>query len=521
MDSSQSLTLQNELAEIVGHVRRKGVRLWAENGQLHYRAPKGALTPKEMQLLKGSTRQIAALLERDAEGQGSTGAESHPAPHICPLSFSQAAHWNLYELSGRRSLRQLASATRLQGRLNITALRMSLAEVVRHHEALRTRIVMCNGAPAQEILPTVDCELKVEDLTTLSERFQKVEINRIIEYLILKPIDVAVAPLFVVRLLRLCQDEHVLIVAMEHMISDAFSLGILLRDLFTAYIQAVKGNPISLPPVQVQFSDYAVWQRSAQTSWIEKHGKYWNERLKGFQRLRFPVDDFLPTSPCLGWGGVRLQIDESLKAELSQWCRLRQTTLVMGVFTAYVGLLLRWCNVSEALIQYQTDGRFSPKLLNTIGYFASVLYLRIKLLESDRFVDLLNQVINEFFKAYEHADSSYVEAQIPRPDFTRNSSFNWVPQSQQAESLEFVGSENAIVTSAVSFENSMLRNVERDTEPMVLLYDADRGVAGSIYFPQNRFSAATIERFGRNFQKFIGTLLRQPEGRVTAIPLVD
>lgn len=515
MTSANNLVSTDTIDDVLGAVREKGVRLWSENGQLHYKAPKGALTQEEIARLRVSKDQIILHLERAAAAQI---AEPRAEPrrwldHI-PLTFSQLAHWNLYRLNERPAIRQVASATRLRGWLNVDALQKSVAEVVRRHDALRTRIVVMNGTPTQVISESSDHELRVDDLTALSGTRCEVEIERRIEQFILESVDVAIDPLFAALLLRLRDDEQVLVVAMEHMISDMYSLNILLRDLFTVYMQALKGRAFSLPEIPVQFPDYAVWQRNSQRLWIEKQGAYWDQRLTGCKRLRFPVDKDLPTATRVGWGTVPIQIGSDLKAELREWCRLKRTTLVMSVFTAYVGLVLRWCDASEAVFKYQSDGRFSPRIENTIGSFAAALYLRIRLLEDDSFVDLMNRAAEEYCRAYEHADFSYMAAQVPRPEFTGNPAFNWVPQVSKIDLSGLDGSENTIKCFPVHFAHPMLKKLDMDNEPTIVLHDTDNEVIGGVHFPLNRFSVNTMERFARNFLVFVGALLRQPNGRV-------
>ena len=474
MNSAHSQVSMHRIADVLGSVRKKGVRLWSQNGQLHYRAPKGVLTQEEIERLRVSSEQIVAFLER------ATGAEIaeptvEPRRRLdrAPLTFSQLSRWHLLQTGEVPNLRQVASATRLRGRLNIDALRKSIAEIVRRHDALRTRIVVSDGIPVQEIAESGDCELEVDDLTVVPESSREAEVKRLIEQLILEPIDIAVGPLLGVRLLKIRDDEHVLVVAMEHMISDGFSLNILARDILVAYMQASRGCAFSLPAIPVQFADYAVWQRSAQKSWIESHGAHWNERLAGCQRLRFPEHRSMQTATRLGRGAIPIQIGRDLKAELREWCRLKRTTLVMSVFTAYVGLVLRWCNASEAVIQYQSDCRFSSKIEDTIGYFSSTLHLRMALLEDDSFVDLMNRATEEYCKACEHADFSCIEAQVPRPEFTRNTVFNWVPQGYRVDLSALEGSDDAITCSPVSFTHPMLKKLELDYEPTILLYDRD------------------------------------------------
>ena len=511
----------NGIAEILGFARAKGVSFWLANGKLHYRAPKDALTHSEMERLRRSKAQIVALLETSTASQA---AEPLLVPrqrldHV-PLAFSQAAHWNLYRLNQRRCIRQIAGATRLCGCLNIKALRESIAEIVRRHEALRTRIVFSkdDGTLVQEIDERGRSELVVIDLRTVPNELREAAVTDSIEQLILEPIDPALGPLFGTRLLQLNELEHVLIVAMEHMISDAYSLNILWEEIFSAYRQISQGRVVYLPPVPIQFADYAVWQREAHTSWIYKHSAYWAERLVGIQRLHFPTGKCFQTSTRPGWGCVPLPISRDLKERLAKWARVRQTTLVMSIFTAYVGLVLHWCNVSDVLVQYQIDGRACQKLRRTIGYVASVLYLRISIVETDNFVDLLNRVTKEYCQAYEHSDSSYMESQIPRPAFTLNPFFNWVPDADQTD---IVDAGEAITTSTVRFEHPIGRNLDRDNEPMVELRDTEGEVLGGVYFALSRYSTDAMEVFGRNFFHFIGALLDRPEQRLRDIPLLQ
>lgn len=336
--------------------------------------------------------------------------------------------------------------------------------------------------------------------------------------MIIEPVDVSVDLLFGIRLIRLHDDEHVLVVAMEHMISDAYSMNILLRDLFSVYVQMTKNCAFSLPPISVQFSEYAVWQRNAQASWIEKHEAYWNERLAGFRQLIFPGGQ--QSSTRQGWEIVPLRIGKDLKVELREWCRREQTTLAMTAFTAYVALVLRWCNASESVIRYQSDGRVSPKTENTIGYFASILYLRIELLEGDDFVTLMHRVTKEYCQAYEHSDYSYMAAQMPGLDLTRSTAFNWIPPGSNIDFSDLHGSEDAMTSSPVRFVHPMLKALELDHDPMVMLCDTFDEIVGDIAFPLHRFPLHTMERFGRNFLVFIRTLIREPGRRVKDILLL-
>jgi len=415
MSQSNAQESLSRAVDLLGSARRKGIKLWSVNGQLHYKAPKGALSQEEIDKIRGSKRELIALLQKTVVTDDiEFTVRSDIRPEIVPLSFSQQAHWNEHRVYHLPDIRQIASATRLNGRLHIEVLRRSFDEMMRRHDALRTRIVHRDGVAVQQVGKLNDFVLELEDLTALPTQVQEKNVLRIIDELILQPIDVSVDLLFGARLIRLGQDEHVLIVVMEHMISDASSMGIFLHDLFAAYTQILRSEAVSLPDIPVQFADYAIWQQSTLNRFREKHESYWNERWAGCGRLRFPERKDIPAANRSGWECIPIHIDKDLKTELREWCRLRRTTMVMTIFAAYVGLVLRWCNAPKAVFVFQSDGRFSPKIEKAIGFFASALYLRIELHDEDTFVDLANQVAREYYQAYEHSDSCYMEAQLPR-----------------------------------------------------------------------------------------------------------
>ena len=397
-------------------------------------------------------------------------------------------------------MRSVASATRLRGPLDLNALSQSLTQVVARHGALRTRIVVCNGEPAQLVHEARRCELDVEDLTNVSDDLLQQEVPNRIEAFIRQPIDVAADALFGMRVLKLRDDEHVLIIAMEHMISDAYSMSIVSRELFSTYREVRQGQALSLPPKPLQFADYAADQRRTARLWIEKHGKYWTQRLQGCGRLRFPDESSLLASYQSGWGVTPIQIGNDLTQRLRSWSRNNRTTLPMVVFAAYVALVLRWCGVSESVIRYQGNGRAAPGAENSVGFYASRLYLRVALRPGDRFIDLARRLMAEWCKAYGHDDFSYLETQDPPPECAQNPFFNWIPKER---GLSAWGSPEP-------FANPWLQQLEWDNEPMVLLYEGDSEITGCVRYPRSRFTAAIMKRFRDNFLRVLESLVTEP-----------
>ena len=506
------------IADLLLIARLKGAVLWSENGQLRYRAPKGALTDEEIEGLRSNRGPIISLLGKTG---AKPGVEPDPLLRRAPLAYSQMAHWNFYQLHERPSLGLVSSAIRLRGLLDVDALRTSIAEIVRRHDALRTRVVVCDGIPVQEVTESVDCDLEIDDLTHLPEGLRNTHAYHLVESYILGPIHVARDRLFRTHLLRLSSHEHILIVVMEHMISDGSSKNLLLRELFAAYEQVVARGEVSLPGKPLQFSEYATSQRNGHKSWMERHGTYWAERLNGCRRLRFPEAKRFRSEAVGGLGDVPFKISKELKADLREWCRQRKTTLVMSVFTAYVALVLRWCNASEGVFLYETDGRVRPELESSVGYFAFPLYLRVELLENDRITDLLARVTNEYCNAYEHADFSYMESLVPRPDFTRNSCFNWVGPGYNMDEPNGDRSEDSIQRFHITLESRILTGIDRDSEPYALFHETAEEILGWVQYSVGRYSADTMGAFAQNLINFIKTFLYQPNIRVKDILIDD
>jgi hypothetical protein len=519
--TSEGREVNRPLAEFMAELSSRGIRIWVEQGRLRYRAPKGSLNTVELQVLRDSRDQIIAALDRD--GQGSTGdrlSQGRLLAYRAPLGFSQLWHWNLFDLGERPSARHVVAALRVLGRLDVAALRLSIDEVVRRHDALRTQIVLIEGTPVQQISESADVELKITDVGPLPQAEHEREVRRMIHDDILQPISPARDPLFSFRLIRVHDHEHVLVVTLDHLVSDGFSMNILLHDVFAGYHQLRNGQACLLPAIPVQFAEYASWQRSALESWSQQHGRYWQERLRGYLPVRAPADVHPISDQPAGWNAVPVEIDRELRADLREWCQLRRTTLPMGVFAAYVALVVRWCDVLDLVIQFQVNSRNTPGVEGTMGYFTSILFLRLQLREDDRFFDVLSRVIEEYCRAHEHADCNYLAAQLPRPAFAHGNWFNWIPLEPKVSS-DSRAETDGLTLQPQHFANPAVRTFRWDNDPEFVLFDTEEKVVGTIYFPLHRFSIAAMEALSHDFLAVLKTMLRHPEQRLKELVLPE
>lgn len=508
--------LGDNVFDLVGHLANIGVELRADGSQLTYRAPKGVLSEEDVAALRAFRDQIVALLGGHCGGDAEAAAQLEAGVQLAPLSFSQLSHWNVYRLWERPSHTVPGIATRWRGKLDLDALRRTLGALVQRHGALRTRIVLRGRTPMQEVREAISHELVVDDLTKMEDHLRDAEVRRLIYKYTFDSIDVKSYPLFRFRLIKIQEEDHVLIMVMEHIITDGVSINILQTDLFSLYQDLSAGKTSSLPSVSMQFADYARSQRRAVQSWIGHHYPYWKQRLKGCRRVRFPGDR--NDKGRRGLEALPFRIGADLHNEARAWCRSARTTPVMCFFVAFVALVLRWCDVPESVILFQSDGR-TGSAENTFGYLASPLYLRMALFDSDNYNDLLIRVIEEYCNAREHADASLLEAQLPLPGFSRNGRFNWLRQGPEESRLELHGSQGAIDVSRWKFEDPGAPNFERDVEPQLGFVETSEDVLGFVIFRVDRFSVNLMERFSRNYVRFVEVLLRFPETNLKSIVL--
>jgi Condensation domain/TubC N-terminal docking domain len=502
----------NAPAALLQSLRSRGVALWSKDNQLFYKAPTGALQPGEIELLRAHKREIIALVQTDSERNQIPVARKSAGP--APLTFSQMLHWRWLQSGERQPMRHMASATRLRGKLSIEAVRQSIAEVVKRHEALRTKIFLRHGAPVQEVDEQHKVDVRIDDLQDLSPDEQESETLRAIEETILERCDIAIDSMFVARLLRLGAQDHVLVLAMEHIISDAYSRSLLLRDVLGAYAEACSGHSQQLPQIGVQFPDYAAWQRSHLQPQLEKNLSFWMTRLQGCRRLRFPADRRSSVQAQAGWGSAPFTITDELNVQLRDWSKRRGTTPAMAALTAFMGLVFLWYRVSDAVVLYQSDGRFYPQVENTVGFFASTLYLRAELCEGDSWLELLRRVTQEYCVAYDHADHSLMETLEPGPEFLANPGFNWVLHGGAAQGQKVVPDVGGLHAEPFSFDNPVLRGLTIDSEPQILLRDTRVGIVAAVHFPANKYSREAMEYLGRMFAACLRELLTNGEGPV-------
>src|SRR5438876_6669617 len=386
------------------------------------------------EIRKLSPAQLELLAERLV-----TRAKSHTTKQTIPrredpaaavsLSFAQQRLWFIEQMEPRTSTYNLPAAIRLSGRLDVTAMERALSEVVRRHESLRTRFAVVDGQPVQIIDPPQPLNLTVIDLSHLPENHREEETRQRsmeeAEWLF----DLATGPLLRAELLRLAEEEHVMLLTMHHVVSDGWSVGVLVREVAALYEAFSQGRPSSpLEELAVQYSDFAVWQRRwLHGDVLERQLSYWREQLSDLPPLlELPTDRLRPRTQTCNVATQRFVLLERLSQDLRRLSRDEGVTMFMLLLAAYKVLLMRYTGQSDVWVGTPVANRTRVETEPLIGFFVNTLVLRTDLSGDPTFIELLERVSGTCLEGYAHQDLPFerlVEEVQPDRDLSHSPLF--------------------------------------------------------------------------------------------------
>ncbi len=349
-----------------------------------------------------------ALLELRLGREPSTTSGIEPGPPGSgpfPLSFSQQRLWFVDQMSQAESLSyHVSHAVRLHGTLRVPALRQALAEVIGRHESLRTTLVERGGTPLQAVAATGRAELPLVDLSALPGSVREAVARGLALELSGRPFSLAHGPLFRLLLLRLEASEHVLALVSHHIVSDAWSMVVLVRDLTSFYLATATGRTSPLPALELQFRDFAAWQRRfLQGATLERERSYWRRRLQGASSfVSLPTDRPRSRARNLRAARERFGLDAPLVAGLEGLGLRTESTLFMVVLAVFAVLVRYHAAQEDIVISAPISYREQPGCENLIGFFANTLLLRINLSGDPGFLELLARVRTVVLEAFDH-----------------------------------------------------------------------------------------------------------------------
>lgn len=367
-----------------------------------------------------------------------------PRPEHIPLSFSQQRLWLLDQITPHNPAYQIPGAVQLFGPLKVEALYKSLAEIVQRHEILRTTFPAVDGEPGQVINHAFQLEMPVVDLSHLSPPAQKAAARQVAEDAAAQPFDLATGPLLRVTLLHLNPENHILLIMMHHIVCDGWSLlRVFIREIAALYRAFVHGQPSPLPPLPIQYADFALWQQQwAQNEPMQRQLAYWQKQLAGIPSvLSLPTDHPRPAVQTFHGAVQSLPLSPSLSQSLQALSLAEGTTLFMTLLAAFQVLLCRYTAQEDIAVGTPIANRNRTELEDLMGFFVNTLVLRTDLSGNPSFKQLLARVKEVALDAYAHQDQPFEQlADILRPerDMSHNPLFQvmFIMQNLPEEAIE-------------------------------------------------------------------------------------
>jgi amino acid adenylation domain-containing protein/FkbM family methyltransferase len=465
----------------------------------------------EEALRAGHGVKIPALTRVERGGSSET-------PVGMPLSFAQQRLWFLDQLEPGSAFYNCPGAVRISGSLDIGALERTLSEVVRRHEVLRTRFEAVDGQPVQVVEEAEPFSLPLVDLRHLLETQRETEALRIAKEEAGLPFDLSLCPLMRATLLRLAEEQHVVLFTMHHVVSDAWSMGVLIREVVALYEAFSNNRPSPLLELPIQYADYAVWQRNwLQGEALEEQLGYWRQQLGGkLPVLEVPTDRPRPAAPLYGGAHYSFVLPDELSVALKALCRQSGTTLFMTLLAAFQTLLQRYTEQDEIVIGTDIANRNRVETENLIGFFINMLVMRVDLSDNPTFLQLLERVREIALGAYAHQDLPFdklVEELQPERSLNHSPLFRvvLVVENTPEAVLELPG----LTFSSLQFDFDVVR-----FDLTLMVSETAGSVRGYWGYSADLFDEATIEQIHKHFVTLLRSIVSNPEARLRDLEML-
>lgn len=471
---------------------------------------------------------LRRLFEGPTVGQLSAAAEealrngAARAPRIervartdaLPLSFAQQRLWFLDQLESGSAFYNVPAAVRLDGALDVEALKQALGEVVQRHEVLRTSFPTVDDQPVQSIASSIELPFDLIDLAELSRSEQESSIASHAGEFASLHFDLAHGPLIRVRLLRLSDAEHVLLFCMHHIVGDLWSMNVLVNEWARLYDGFSRGETSPLDDLPVQYADYAIWQREwLRGDVLDEQLDYWRKQLADAPAVLGLSTDKSRSNH--SFEGVRLNValPETLSSEIKAFSRREGATLFMTLLAAFGATLNYHAQQNDILIGTPIANRRQVEVENLIGFFLNTLVLRIDLAGDPDFRELLRRVRDVSLGAYAHQDVPFeklVEELRPERSLSHN------PLFQVAFTLDQVpvvtSTPGGLTLSPVEMDKGMVQ-----FDLILHLADTGAGITGTLQYQTGLFEDRTMQRFFRHFETILTEVVHSPDLRLSTL----
>ncbi len=476
-----------------------------------------ALTPEQRDLL---TQRLKQLHEQagSSNTQQLIGRRNPAEP--AQLSFAQHRLWFLDQLRPGNISYNMPMAVRFLGALNLSALQRTLTELVRRHETLRTTFAGHDGQPVQVIHEARQMELAVVDLSAHPDPLA--EAQRLASEQSHRPFNLRTGPLLRVTLFPLGVDDHLMAVALHHIISDGWSMAILVREFMALYQAFQNGQPSPLAELAIQYADFAAWQRQWLTGQVlADQLAYWTQQLAGAPPvLELPTDRARPLVQSFHGRTHRFEIPKELYGQLQAVSRGAGATPFMTLLAAFDVLLWRYTDQTDIVVGSPIAERARLETEAMIGFFVNTLVLRTKLDGNPTFIELLGRVRETCLDAYAHQDVPFERLLIEDLDAERTLSHSPLFQVLFVQHPRTSVVDLPPLPSGLRMQNLRTEATTAKFDLTFFLEETPESLLGSIEYNTDLFDATTIERMAGHFRQLLTAIAVRPDGRIADLPLL-
>ncbi|MCC5603549.1 non-ribosomal peptide synthetase [Nostoc favosum] len=516
--------------ELLSYLRSLDIQIFIDGEKFRCNAPEGTLTVELRAEIQERKAEIIEFLKATNRTHNHSFRPLVPISRSenLPLSFAQQRLWFLDQLIPNNPFYNIPVALHLTGSLNKAALEQTFNEIVRRHEALRTTFVIQSGQPVQVINPTLTIPLPIIDLRQLPQAEREIQARQFTNQEAQRPFNLSTDSLLQVKLLWLDETQYILLLNMHHIVSDGWSIGVLIQEIAALYTAFTSNQPSPLPKLTIQYADFAYWQRQwLQGEVLEKQLDYWQKQLDDISILNLPTDR--PRLAVQTYQGARqpLQLSKSLSEALLALGQQQGVTLFITLLTAFKVLLSRYTQQEDIAIGSPIANRNRSEIEGLIGFFVNSLVLRTDLTGNPTFRELLSRVKEVALGAYAHQDLPFeklVEELHPERNLNQNPLFQVVFALQNApmSALELTG----LTLSPLPFDTETTRfdlefHLWESNTQNGLWVDSSEGISGFVIYSTDLFDEATITRMLGHFQTLLEGIVANPEQRIAQLPLLS
>lgn len=500
--------------DLINRLKTQGIALRLEDGKLKLKAEKGALNEALKAEIVANKAAIIDLLST-AQSGGDSGPALVAAERNgdLPCSFAQQRLWFLDALEPGTSLYNMPFASTIVGNPDPALLQQALQTMTERHETLRTGFASVGGQPVQQISDQADIHLDIVDA-------RNNDIEKQLQALAGVSFDLTTPPLLKATLVQTADNSYILMLVFHHIIADLWSIDVFLNELSLLYASAVSGTAAALPPIDIQYADYALWQRDRlQGARLNQHLQFWKHRLTGAPEvLELPKDYARPAEPSFNGRYLEHEFDAGLSDSIKALAKTHNCTPFMVMLAAFNVLLARYTGAQDVVVGTPVSGRNQQALEKLVGFFMNTLVVRTEAEPDMQFAELLTRVRNETLAIRQHEDLPFerlVEELKPERDMSITPVFQ----------VMFVWQEHAerrIDIPGLSIEPAAI--VGHDTAKFDLsLFVADKGghFAAGFEYATDLFAESTINNMLRHFDTLLKGIINQPNSTLADLPLLN